>query len=180
MVYDDEDDKPNEKWDRNLQRDLVSAAANAATTSAATVKQKQNAIARDGKARTQPNEKFKVFLTDDDEGSSSQETKKRSADEMRKKNDAVPNTQKARTLVDAYKTPQPTASTSRMRSVSPTRPVLTDKKPEKPKVYKPFNKLLEGVVLVISGIQVKEILVNSGKLDLISVFILESSPRTAT
>lgn len=178
LVYDDEDDKPNAKWDRNLQRDLVAAAATtSATTTAATVKQKQNAIAKDGKARTQPNDKFKVFLTDDE---GLQEAKKRSADEMRKKNDAVSNTPKARIPLDVCKTPQPIASTSRMRSVSPTRPFLThNNKPEKSKVYKPFNKLLEGVVLVISGIQVSNFVNRSRKLCLKSVCFLESSQRSA-
>lgn len=141
LVYDDEDDKPNAKWDRNLQRDLVAAA-----------KQKQSASAKDGKARTQPNDKFKVFLTD--ELSSSQEAKKRTADEMRKKKEPVSNAAIAQTPLAAGKTAQPTASTSH-KNASPTRPILTDKKPEKEKVYRPFNKLLEGVVLVISGIQVR-------------------------
>lgn len=153
LVYDDEDDQPNAKWDRNLQRDLVAAATTAANTTTASAKLKQNTIARDGKARTQPNDKFKVFLTDD-EGSSSQETKKRSADEMRKKNDTVSNTPKALISSASCKTPQPTAGTSRQYA-SPMRPVLTDNNLDKLKLYKPFNKLLEGVVLVISGIQVR-------------------------
>lgn len=46
-----------------------------------------------------------------------------------------------------------TPSRSRNKSPDPPKPVPTQKKPKKPKTYKPFKKLLEGVVLTISGIQ---------------------------
>lgn len=134
LLYTEDDDKPNEKLDKKLQRD----------------KAERERKDKSSKSRTQERtvDKFKDFISDD-------------SDEIKPKEIKTPKQQTRR---DSQ--PSTSINTARfspiVKKTTPKRlssPIQREPEPKKnkieiPKMYKPFNKLLEGIVLVISGIQV--------------------------
>lgn len=152
LVYDSDDEKPNEILDKKMQRDIAEQEkANIKSTTKNTDKNKANSKATDDKemSRTEKrsSEKFKDFLADDNSknnGSSKTTLNTPKATSSDAKNDrfspiASTSSRKRSLLLEA--------TSSEKSRESPL------KKAKKEIVYKPFGKLLEGVVLVISGIQ---------------------------
>lgn len=151
LLYTEDDDKPDKRMDKKLQRDKAER------------ERKENA----SKSRTEDRTagKFKVFLSDDSEKGKKISTDKNcqrdSKIEIKPKEITTPKQKR-----DAQEPSSSGSKTTRYSPVamkttpkrlsSPIRhePVLKKNKVEVVKNYKPFNKLLEGVVLVISGIQV--------------------------
>lgn len=158
LMYDSDDEKPNENLEKKLQHDITERERANAKSSTKVITDKTNLKKTDDKemSRTEKraSEKFKDFLADDKpktSGSSSTLVKT-----------PKPTSNDAK-IADRF---SPVASTSsRKRSLlhEPTQSEKTQESPlkkakvsapiAKEVVYKPFGKLLEGVVLVISGIQ---------------------------
>lgn len=157
LVYDSDDEKPNENLEKKLQRDIAEREK-AKIKPTTRVSDKPNPTQKSEDKETsrtekRTSEKFKDFLGDD----------------QSKPNVSTATTVKTPKVLssDANKLDRfsPIASTS-----SRKRSILEDRTPErsqesplkkakvsapikKETVYKPFGKLLDGVVLVISGIQ---------------------------
>lgn len=142
IVYDSDDEKPNEKLDTKLQHDISEREK-------AKAKSDANNLSRTDKTRS---DKFKDFLNNEESKTSTFAPSKKDIASK-----PVIQDQK----VDRF---SPIASTSRKRTLpispsnKPQDSSLKKKKADEPiskeTIYKPFAKLLEGVVLVISGIQV--------------------------
>lgn len=164
ILYDSDDDKPNERLDRKLnhdrlEREKVAQAAAKKTPLPADVSNRSRTSERSA-------DKFRDFLgnDDDDDRRAAAPTKTAPAPKTPlpkpKDTDATRKPDATRFTALVVATPS-----SRKRTISPTAagpsavagshtPVLKKTRVDGPPIaYKPFRKLLDGVVLVISGIQ---------------------------
>lgn len=126
LMYEDEDDKPNEKLDKIIQKE----------------KERLEREKNEKKNSEKNSEKNRNNNKRHDSTSSS--TSKAS------KNDSV----RVSASNDSHRSAASTSKTKRQSSPISAPPVKKMKE-TKERTYKPFHKLLEGVVLVISGIQVR-------------------------
>lgn len=127
-MYEDEDDKPNEKLDKIIlkERERLERERN---------EKKGSEKTRNCSTTTSAVEANKNKLKDSADKESASSSSKMSNNDSRKAD--VPTTSKTK------------------RQSSPIHaPPVKKLKESKERIYKPFNKLLEGVVLVISGIRV--------------------------
>lgn len=132
LMYEDEDDVPNEKLDKIIlkERERLEREKNEKKNS----EKKKNVHSSAAPALEANKNKLKDSVDGADSSPSSSKMSK----------------------TDSSSSKADVASTSRTkRQSSPIRaPPVKKLKETKERTYKPFNKLLEGVVLVISGIQV--------------------------
>lgn len=169
LLYDKDDDKPNEKLERKLAEDRVRKQREIDAKKEKEQKDRSFSEKKQNLHDTSSS-KFKNFLFDEPEAKSSKEPPKKtisSEKEPPKKTTSsdekeAPKKERSR---DREKSPEERkkrpkeSSSSRERGTSSTKESKKPKydeeeeKPKKPVTYKPFNKLLEKVVLVISGIQ---------------------------
>lgn len=138
LMYEEEDDEPNEKLDKVIlkERERLEREKNEKKKS----EKKQNVHKKESPAQEVKKNKFK---DSDKKDSSSASASERAKNVLSK-------------LSISDESDGPSTSTSK-RNSSPilVPPPVKRMKPTKERTYKPFNKLLEGVVLVISGIQVR-------------------------
>ncbi len=127
-MYEDEDDKPNEKLDKvilkereRLEREKSEVKKNSEKKRTGNEKPSRDSSPAAVRVKIPKNDKPSGSISNDSD---------RSDDKIKTKRQSSPTHQ-----------------------VSPSRPVKKMKTKTKERTYKPFNKLLDGVVLVISGIQ---------------------------
>lgn len=132
LMYEDEDDKPNERLDKIIvkERERLEREKN----------ERKNS---DDKKRNSKATKAGV-ATDDRSGASSSQVTAKTAS----KND-TPNRPSSSRESD-----RPTAKRQSSPVAAVTPPPVKKVKSTRERTYRPFRKLLDGVVLVISGIQV--------------------------
>lgn len=138
LLYEDEDDAPNEKLDKIIQKEKerLEREKNEKKDAEKKRSEKKNGPADERIKKTQSKDS-----ADKDRPSTSKgakDDKSKQASERKQSESPAPGTSKNK------------------RQSSPIRDVVAVKKLKetKDRKYKPFHKLLEGVVLVISGIQV--------------------------
>lgn len=160
LLYDDNDDQPNEAADRKLKRDRDAREARVAQEKAKEekkIKAKQEATKdkkADSKAIEEKKNKAKEDATKDkkaDNKASTSRTEDRTSDRFKDflNDDVVPTTPVAGPSRKRLSTPPP------VRTETPCKKKRNDKTAKNKKTKtKPFQTLLNGVVLVISGIQV--------------------------
>lgn len=149
LLYDDEDEKPIEKFDKKIDREKE--------------KQQQKKITSDKKDTM--NKSFKDFLGNDDSVDKptsstkieSKNVKRKSPTKKSPKEDKsnrfTPVASKAPKRPSSPRDTNLSKSQSNQNDTESIKRPKIDKKPEKMKVYRPFNKLLSDVVFAISGIQ---------------------------
>lgn len=167
LFYDKDDDKPNEKLERKLAEDRAQKQREI-DAKKEKEQRERSFLEKKEKLHDTSATKFKNFLFDEPESSpkESKESTKKTPSEKDRRKDAEGNRSRDRekksSPEERKKRPTESASGSRDRSSASTdrkKPRLDkdqDREEEssrKPVTYKPFNKLLEKVVLVISGIQ---------------------------
>uniref|UniRef100_A0A1Q3F068 Putative dna repair protein n=1 Tax=Culex tarsalis TaxID=7177 RepID=A0A1Q3F068_CULTA len=160
LLYDKDDDKPNEKLERKLAEERARKQREA--DAKAPKEQRERSLSeKKEKLHDTSASKFKNFLFDEPEASS--EKKPRKDEEAKRSRDR----EKQQRSPERKKRPTESSSSRERTSAAGTeskKPKLDkleldrdrDREVEskrKPVTYKPFNKLLEKVVLVISGIQ---------------------------
>lgn len=140
LMYEDEDDKPNEKLDEIILKEKERLEREKS--------EKKNSEKKAGNKKEYSLEVNKNKLKDvvDNESNSSLASTSKMS-----KNDAKPHS----VSDESKSTDRPSASKNKRQSSPIDVPVVKRMKETKEPVYKPFYKLLEGVVLVISGIQVR-------------------------
>lgn len=173
IMYDSDDEKPNERLDRKLQHDRLEREKQAAAVKTTPANRKLSAdSAQQQRSRTteRSSSKFQDFLAADvvnvvvstpTTASSSSAHRPASAatkTESNQRFSPIANTSmsRKRTLsptgsVTAAATQQTPLKKSRSTYATAVAAVAPVSRPVR--TYKPFHKLLEGVVLVISGIQ---------------------------
>lgn len=158
LMYDSDDEKPNENLEKKLQHDIAerekakSKTATKGTDKANVKKSDDKELSRTEKRIS---EKFKDFLCEDSSKPSGSltetlKTPKPSTSGVPKPDRFSPfasTSSRKRSLLSEE------TSSETNREESPLKKAKVAKRIEKDIVYKPFGKLLDGVVLVISGIQ---------------------------
>lgn len=145
LMYEEEDDCSNEKMEKKIRRDREQSAKNEHSKQTVTAEVSSHDFSGfldDGKAQgSSP----KVSRKDDS---------KKGLDKPRPEKNQKAVTPKAiRPDIKPGYTPVARTSFKRDATTPPPHTSASTKKPRLETVYKPFNKLLENVVLVISGIQ---------------------------
>lgn len=152
-MYDEEDDRPNVKLEKKINRDRQHNETEED-------KKKSNDKNKSEKPKkiTDSSSKFRNFI-DDDVPQSSGLPKQSNTNHDQSK--PKKNQHSSETLKENQKTSHPRSpSKCPKRLSSPvTKPqVASSKKIKREIKYKPFHKLLEGVTMAISGIQVRSVL----------------------
>lgn len=137
LMYDDDDDKPNEKLDKIILKEKERLEREKSERKNSEKKQDHN---KNGRTLERSSSKSK------DSSSNLASTSKTT------KNDSVKSSVDESKL---DKKPVPLSNRNKRQSSPINVSSVKRMKETKDRVYKPFNKLLEGVVLVISGIQVR-------------------------
>ncbi|EDS37514.1 DNA-repair protein XRCC1 [Culex quinquefasciatus] len=158
LLYDKEDDKPNEKLERKLAEDRARKQREKDAKEERERRERSLSEKKKEKLHDTSATKFKNFLFDEPETSSE---KKSSSEKDRRKDEEAKRSRdrEKKSSPERKKRPTESSSGSRDRTSEIKKPKLDKDREEdeertrKPVTYKPFNKLLEKVVLVISGIQ---------------------------
>ncbi|KAL5277157.1 XRCC1 family protein [Megaselia abdita] len=140
LLFGEEDDKPNEKMEKKLQKDRERREKELENRKTPGSSKRLSTSGLESK----PIKKIKYdeFSSDDEKNVSKE----------KKKVESTPGTSKASLDRKKYDSPKPhkkTVDSPRPRK----KPEVDENDNRKPITYKPFNKLLEGVTIVISGIQ---------------------------
>lgn len=139
LMYEDEDDKPNEKLDKVILKEKERLER---------VKNEKKNSEKKGSKNTSEISKIKKDIVDNDPTSAMASTSKTS------KNDSKPSVSNDSKRNNKIDRPASSSNGNKRQSSPISIPEVKRMKASKEPVYKPFHKLLEGVVLVISGIQV--------------------------
>lgn len=136
LMYEDEDDKPNEKLDKIILKEKERLDREKNEKKNSEKKQSKNKNTSEISKRDGPT--YAMATTS---------KMSRNDDKLSEMNDLKVDNKNDR--------PATSSNTNKKRQSSPISvPVVKRMKESKEPVYKPFHKLLEGVVLAISGIQV--------------------------
>lgn len=137
LLFGDEDDKPNEKYDKKIQQDKERREKE--------LDDKKTPSSKRLSTSGIENKTIKKMKLDDEEAPKTPKEKDK------KKAESTPGSSKTSSDRKHFDSPK----TYTKDSPKPQKKAEVDENDNrKPKVYKPFNKLLEGVTIVISGIQV--------------------------
>lgn len=145
LVYEDEDDEPNEKLQKKLDKDKAAKEKERDAKTPKLLVQREKSPASKSK--------FLSFIDDDepkiDKQRSSSSSKSSSNDKKHSSKHLSPS-RKHSSPSSKHLTPSKKPSTSRDKK-TPDKKYSTENKSPKNVTYKPFNKLLEGVVFAFSG-----------------------------
>ena len=145
LVYEDEDDEPNEKLQKKLDKDKSAKEKERDAKTPKLLIQREKSPASKSK--------FLSFVEDDDpkiDKQRSSSSSKSSGNDKKHTNKHSSPSSKHLSTSSKHSTPSKKPSTSRDKK-TPDKKSSTEKKTSKNVSYKPFNKLLEGVVFAFSG-----------------------------
>lgn len=155
ILYESDDDKPNERLDKKLNHDRrleekqLDEKARKATDLAST-----SNVAQRSRTSERSSDKFRDFLDDDDIGKRKVTTTTKTPTRTDPKCNMLPTVSRKRTLSPGAAVPSTStvAETPQKKNKVDSKGIVAGPA-QKQRSFKPFKRLLEGVVLVISGIQ---------------------------
>lgn len=149
LLFGEEDDKPNEKFEKKLQKDKERREKELEESSKGSKRLSTSAIDNKSTKKMKLDEDVPKTPKDSDKDRKRNESTPGSS----RKESSTPGTSKAK---KHESTPGTSKTDRKEKSKSPQKRMKVDENyNQKDIVYKPFHKLLEGVTIVISGIQVR-------------------------